>query len=591
MRGISREKGRALAFDPSVNLAIAMAAGTGQYALLLGSGVSRSAGIPTGWEVTLDLVSRIARVQDGEVPADPAAWWAEHRPGAPQYSRLLEELAPQPAERSQLLRSYFEPTDDERDTGTKLPAPAHRAIARLVATDVIRVVITTNFDRLLEQAIQDEGIAPVILSTPDQAEGASPLVHNRCTIVKVNGDYLDSRIKNAEDELASYAPRIEALLDRIFDEYGLVVCGWSGEWDTGLRAAIERAKNRRYSTYWATRGEHGAIAADLIVRRQAVPVSIRDADQFFEDLADRVAALKESGDDPESITVALVQLKRYLARRRDRIRYADLMRGATEDLVRATSDDRFPLSSAGVTNQDRADRVRNYTGLTDRVTHLVASAAYWGTEAHMPELHVLLHRLTAAPHGRSGDTALLSLVRYPALLAMYAASVAMVARQNYSGLSAVLALKVRSDNGPRPLIEALFPHSVVTDGTAQALRGTRRSPTALSDELHEALRKPFGDLIPSDDEYAEVFDRFEYLLSLAEADWWLTSGKWAPFSGGRFRRHWPDSPEWLPGIVAAELARDGAAWSPLAAGMFGGDMARLQEAKAAVDEEVRTRNW
>ena len=90
-----------MAFDPSVNLAIAMAAGTGQYALLLGSGVSRSAGIPTGWEVTLDLVSRIARVQDGEVPAEPAAWWTEHRSGGPEYSKLLEELAPQPAERSQ----------------------------------------------------------------------------------------------------------------------------------------------------------------------------------------------------------------------------------------------------------------------------------------------------------------------------------------------------------------------------------------------------------------------------------------------------------------------------------------------------------
>ena len=54
-----------MSFDPSVNLAIAMAAGPGQYALLLGSGVSRPAGIPTGWDVTLDLISRIARVRAG----------------------------------------------------------------------------------------------------------------------------------------------------------------------------------------------------------------------------------------------------------------------------------------------------------------------------------------------------------------------------------------------------------------------------------------------------------------------------------------------------------------------------------------------
>lgn len=30
----------------------------GVYALLLGSGVSRAAGIPTGWEITMELVKR-----------------------------------------------------------------------------------------------------------------------------------------------------------------------------------------------------------------------------------------------------------------------------------------------------------------------------------------------------------------------------------------------------------------------------------------------------------------------------------------------------------------------------------------------------
>ena len=32
----------------------------GVYALLLGSGISRAANVPTGWEVTLDLIRRIA---------------------------------------------------------------------------------------------------------------------------------------------------------------------------------------------------------------------------------------------------------------------------------------------------------------------------------------------------------------------------------------------------------------------------------------------------------------------------------------------------------------------------------------------------
>jgi hypothetical protein len=35
---------------------------TGTQALLLGSGVSRSAQVPTGWDVTLDLVRRVALI-------------------------------------------------------------------------------------------------------------------------------------------------------------------------------------------------------------------------------------------------------------------------------------------------------------------------------------------------------------------------------------------------------------------------------------------------------------------------------------------------------------------------------------------------
>jgi hypothetical protein len=46
--------------DPILRLAIALYHNKGAYALLLGSGVSRSAGIPTGWEIVLDLTRQVA---------------------------------------------------------------------------------------------------------------------------------------------------------------------------------------------------------------------------------------------------------------------------------------------------------------------------------------------------------------------------------------------------------------------------------------------------------------------------------------------------------------------------------------------------
>ena len=46
--------------DPSTALAFSVFENRGVFALLIGSGVSRTAQIPTGWEVVLDLTRRVA---------------------------------------------------------------------------------------------------------------------------------------------------------------------------------------------------------------------------------------------------------------------------------------------------------------------------------------------------------------------------------------------------------------------------------------------------------------------------------------------------------------------------------------------------
>ena len=163
----------------------------------------------------------------------------------------------------------------------KQPTAAHRAIARLVRLGFVKVIITTNFDRLIERALEDEGVAPEVLSSPEQVEGALPLTHTRCRLFKVNGDYLDSCIRNTQAELNDYPMQINQLLDRIFDEFGLVVCGWSADWDGGLRDAIYRAPSRRFTTFCAIKGEPTDMAQRLIDHRQAEVIPIDDADAFF----------------------------------------------------------------------------------------------------------------------------------------------------------------------------------------------------------------------------------------------------------------------------------------------------------------------
>jgi hypothetical protein len=58
------------ALDPRISLATAVHSQPGVYALLLGSGTSTGAGVPTGWGVIQALVSQAAAASGDTVAAD-----------------------------------------------------------------------------------------------------------------------------------------------------------------------------------------------------------------------------------------------------------------------------------------------------------------------------------------------------------------------------------------------------------------------------------------------------------------------------------------------------------------------------------------
>lgn len=140
-----------------------------------------------------------------------------------------------------LLAEFFEPKQDDEEN-TKIPTKAHRSIAKLVKGGYIRVIVTTNFDRLMEQALEELNIDFQTLHDVSNIEGIKPLVHANCTIIKVHGDYKDVRFKNVSHELETYHDDLSNLLQRVFDEYGVIISGWSAEWDTALRNTIKSVK-------------------------------------------------------------------------------------------------------------------------------------------------------------------------------------------------------------------------------------------------------------------------------------------------------------------------------------------------------------
>ncbi|SIO55617.1 SIR2-like domain-containing protein [Singulisphaera sp. GP187] len=277
--------------DPMVSLAFSVYSGKGVYSALLGSGVSRSSGIPTGWEITQELAKKLATLSDAATE-DTLDWYRTVFKQEPDYSVLLEQIAKMTGDRHFTLRPYFEPTPEELEEGKKVPTAAHKEIADLVLKGYIHVIVATNFDRLMEQALGAVGVTPNVVANADQVKGMVPLVHSRCTIIKVHGDYTDIRIKNTLGELAAYEKEMNRILDQVFDEYGLIVCGWSADWDEALRAAIERCPNRRFTTYWSAYSGVSGKAEAICVQRAAQIIRGMGADAFFGQFKEKIEAME-----------------------------------------------------------------------------------------------------------------------------------------------------------------------------------------------------------------------------------------------------------------------------------------------------------
>lgn len=588
--------------DPILSLSFAIHSNKGVYALLLGSGASRSAGIPTGWEVVLDLVRKLAAMQGKDCEPDPPAWYKNEFGKEADYSQLLNTLTSSPSERNGLLKSYFEPSEDEREQGLKSPTQTHRAVAELVVSGYIRVILTTNFDRLLEEAIVAKGIVPTVISTPDAAEGALPLVHTSCTIIKVHGDYLDTRIKNTPDELAQYDQRIDTLLDRVLDEYGLIVCGWSADWDLALRGAIERCKGHRFATFWAARGQPSQKAQNLINHRKAQVISISNSDHFFQELAEKVLALAEySQPHPLSSKLAIATLKKYLVDERNRIRLHDFVMQETEKIYNELLENSFPIKDLLFANNDESalefnNRILRYEALTETLQAIFINGCYWGEKQQIHLWIKSLERIARQPavRGRIATT-FLDLRMYPALLLLYAGGIAAVAAEKYNTFASLLTdVKVQDPiyDVESFAVQAIYPNGVIKK---DFLTDKNNTYTPVNTHLFETLRAPFKELIPSQRDYEMCFDKFEYLFALIYVDTnpenqeKIQNG-WGPV--GRFGWRCRRTNDNIIREVQTEFADKRQEWKLLKTGLFSNSAERFENvSKAFWESSVNNSRW
>jgi hypothetical protein len=407
----------------------------------------------------------------------------------------------------------------------------------------------------------------------------------------VHGDYRDTRLKNISQELSNYDPKINTLLDRVFDEYGLVVCGWSAKWDEALRAAIFRCPNRRYSTFWAARGDTTEEAEQLIKFRDASALSIESADEFFQSLEDKLEALNRlNSPHPLSATLAIASLKKFLVEDRFRIQLHELVMGEIERLITQVSN--VSLFVDGLTCEAFNQRLAFYESSSQIVTSLVANGCFWGTEEQSELWSSAVIRLLDLAPPAIGTSVLVSLRRYPALLALYAAGIACVTAGKFRTLKVLLrdsrtSVDVPFEGKDAMLIRKIAIYQILPVDAFNRCSNERRK-TPGSDRLHKELREIFRTLIPSDAKYDNFFDRWEYILSLVGFDTYSEDGGNFSPPVGRFGWHNRGLGSDSAGVITAvldEFNKRNGAWEPIASGLFESP-ARFREVVKGFNDQV-----
>ncbi len=559
--------------EPHVKLAFAMRDTPRAYAVLLGAGASIAAGMPSAWDVQENLIERLAAAEGATEIGDPHAWYQERFGHPATYDDLLAALTTTPFERQALLRSYFEPDHQERRDGLKQPTAAHRAIARLAAAGRVPIVLTTNFDRLMETALREVGIEPTVVADANDARGLAPLHTIKALVIHVHGDYLDHKsMRNTPDELDHYDPEIDQLLDRVFTEYGLIISGWSAEWDPALRKAIVRSTNRFFASYWADPRPLPETAKKLLAHRGITYVQA-DADTFFTKTADTADAVADPARrHPVSIDILVARTKRDLNGSGQGITLHDTLRRELDHVaalpLRTTGPWTVPHSAD--IEAERNSRITTLEAATEPLLALVAVSAYWGSTTTdrwwLRDIETL-----AAPLPPGGLPELTHLAQAPAVMMIYTAGIAALAAERWDTLTQVLT---------EPQVEHRWAgrnHAVAALSPFATLNPPGRES---SQYLHDLLRPVFTrHLSLSTTAYTEAWERFEYLRLLVQND--AQRGFDVPYiqQNGFLDTYDPAPATWLKN----QIDKHGDNLPLLREGFLGTSLTRLQELMASAE--------
>lgn len=238
----------------------------------------------------------------------------------------------------------------------------------------------------------------------------------------------------------------------------------------------------------------------------------------------------------DDMSSAIAELKRYLPDPVRRIVLHDFMMNEIERAIDPIRD--LPVDAAP-SYDDYAHWITTYETASIRLLALlVVGVFHSNTRDHDRLWARCVERLASRELEADGRSLLVNLQQYPTYLALYAVGLGAVVSDRVDSLARVLgSVTIRDPYRPYRVGVAMGSGGALNaQAVKHAFPDLENRKTPISDRLLDLLRPLVSDFVPSDDEYQEFFDEFEYLMGLVHA---AGEGQgWGPL--GRAVWRWAD---------------------------------------------------